>query len=43
MTLGDPFIMLHDNVYYAYGTNSDDGIEVYTSDNLKEWKKHETF
>lgn len=39
MTLGDPFIMLHQNVYYAYGTNSDHGIEVYTSDDLKEWKK----
>lgn len=37
--LGDPFIMLHDNVYYAYGTNSEDGIEVYTSDDLISWKK----
>ncbi|MFV0331223.1 MAG: glycoside hydrolase family 43 protein [Dysgonomonas sp.] len=37
--LADPFIMLHDDVYYAYGTNSDNGIEVYTSDDLKVWKK----
>ncbi|MEA5127479.1 MAG: glycoside hydrolase family 43 protein [Proteiniphilum sp.] len=37
--LADPFIMLHDDVYYAYGTNADDGIEVYTSDDLKEWGK----
>jgi beta-xylosidase len=37
--LADPFIMLHDDVYYAYGTNSDNGIEVYTSDDLKIWKK----
>src|SRR5690554_5844402 len=37
--LADPFIMLHDDVYYAYGTNANDGIEVYTSDDLKEWKK----
>lgn len=37
--LADPFIMLYDNVYYAYGTNSDNGIEVYTSDDLKVWKK----
>lgn len=39
VTLGDPFIMLYDNVYYAYGTNADDGIEVYTSDDLLSWKK----
>lgn len=37
--LGDPFIMLYDNVYYAYGTGANDGIEVYTSDDLREWEK----
>lgn len=37
--LGDPFIMLHEGVYYAYGTNADNGIEVYTSDDLISWKK----
>ena len=37
--LGDPFIMLYDNVYYAYGTNAENGIEVYTSDDLLTWKK----
>lgn len=37
--LGDPFIMLHNNTYYAYGTNADNGIEVYTSDDLTSWKK----
>lgn len=37
--LADPFIMLYDNVYYAYGTNSDNSIEVYTSDDLNVWKK----
>lgn len=36
---GDPFIMLHDNTYYAYGTNAEDGIEVYTSNDTKIWKK----
>lgn len=36
--LGDPFIMLHDGVYYAYGTHSGEGIEVYTSDDLLTWK-----
>lgn len=37
--LGDPFIMLFDNVYYAYGTHSENGIEVYTSNDLLKWKK----
>lgn len=37
--LGDPFIMLYNDVYYAYGTAAADGIEVYTSSDLKEWKK----
>ena len=32
--LGDPFILLHNGTYYAYGTHSDEGIEVYISDNL---------
>ena len=32
--LADPFILLHNGVYYAYGTHSDQGIEVYTSDDL---------
>lgn len=35
---GDPFIMLYNNTYYAYGTAAADGIEVYTSDDLKTWK-----
>src|SRR5690606_23615779 len=39
VSLGDPFIMLYENTYYAYGTNADDGIEVYTSDDLTLWKK----
>ncbi len=36
---GDPFIMLYDTTYYAYGTNAKDGIEVYISSNLTNWKK----
>jgi beta-xylosidase len=40
--LGDPFIMLYDGVYYAYGTHAEDGIEVYTSTDLKEWKRPAT-
>ena len=37
--LADPFILLHENLYYAYGTGADNGIEVMTSDDLKEWKR----
>ena len=37
--LGDPFIMLHEGKYYAYGTNASDGIEVYSSDDLQTWEK----
>lgn len=36
----DPYILLHDNVYYAYGTSSDNGFEVYHSKELKYWRKH---
>jgi beta-xylosidase len=39
VTLGDPFILLHDNLYYAYGTNDDNGIAVYTSVDLVEWER----
>lgn len=35
---GDPFILLYEDTYYAYGTNAEDGIEVYTSDDLQTWK-----
>ena len=35
---GDPFIMLHEGVYYAYGTAGRDGIIVYTSDDLLTWQ-----
>lgn len=38
--LADPFILLHNNTYYAYGTNADEGIEVYTSDDLLTWRKN---
>ena len=39
VSLADPFIMLHEDVYYAYGTHANDGIAVFTSDDLKEWTK----
>jgi len=35
--LGDPFIMLHDGKYYAYGTLSENGIAVFVSDDLQTW------
>lgn len=37
--LADPFILLYDGIYYAYGTGSADGIEVMTSGDLKRWKR----
>ena len=39
--LADPFILLHKNEYYAYGTNSVDGIAVFTSSDLRKWRKEE--
>lgn len=36
--LGDPFIMLHEGTYYAYGTLSNDGIAVFVSDDLQTWE-----
>ncbi len=36
--LADPFIMLDNGTYYAYGTHNRNGIEYYTSTNLKEWR-----
>lgn len=35
--LADPFILLDNDVYYAYGTHSADGIEVYESADLNTW------
>ena len=34
---GDPFIMLWEGKYYAYGTYSSDGIAVFISDDLIKW------
>jgi beta-xylosidase len=35
--LADPYILLYDGTYYAYGTSSDRGILVYSSNDLKKW------
>ncbi len=40
VSLADPFILHYKDTYYAYGTSSDNGFEVYYSDNLHSWKKH---
>ena len=37
LELADPFVLLEGGVYYAYGTHSSDGIEVFSSDDLKTW------
>lgn len=42
VALADPFILLYEDIYYAYGTNDKDGILVYTSDDLINWKKQDT-
>lgn len=37
---GDPFVLLYDDTYYAFGThNSDNGFELYYSSDLKKWSK----
>ena len=37
LPIADPFILLHDGVYYAYGTG-EDGFGVYSSDDLEHWR-----
>lgn len=34
---GDPFILLHEDTYYAYGTSAKNGIAVLTSTDLQTW------
>lgn len=33
----DPFVLLHDGVYYLYSTNSPDGFRVFTSSDMSAW------
>ena len=33
----DPFVLLHDGIYYLYSTNSPDGFRVFTSSNMADW------
>ncbi len=37
ITGADPFVLLHDGVYYMYATNAANGYVVYTSEDLKKW------
>lgn len=36
--LADPYILLHDGTYYAYGTG-EPGFRIYTSTDLEHWQK----
>ena len=36
--LADPYILLDEGKYYAYGTRDDNGIRCYSSDDLRSWK-----
>lgn len=40
LPLADPFILRHGDRYFAYGTSSDEGFEVYHSTDLQSWTKH---
>jgi len=33
----DPFVLLHDGIYYLYSTNSPDGFRVFTSNDMAAW------
>lgn len=35
---GDPYILLHEGIYYMYGTSGDDGIRVYRSEDKINWE-----
>ena len=37
LTLADPFVLLHNEVYYVYGTGSANGIQVAVSRDLRTW------
>ncbi|MFK9090118.1 family 43 glycosylhydrolase [Bacillus salipaludis] len=45
--IADPYVLYHEGVYYLYGTHTNDwpkmqnGIKVYTSTDLVNWKAHD--
>jgi xylan 1,4-beta-xylosidase len=38
LQFGDPYILVDNGTYYAYGTSSDDGIQVYKSSDMVNWE-----
>ena len=36
--IGDPYVLLHDGVYYMYATSAEDGFKYFTSENLTNWQ-----
>ncbi len=40
LALADPFILYHEGMYYAYGSKNEEGIPVYTSADMLNWKYH---
>ena len=34
----DPFVLLHDGMYYLYATSSDSGFQVFSSPDMSSWK-----
>lgn len=37
LPLADPYILLHDSIYYIYGTAVENGFDVYSSKDLEHW------
>ena len=37
--LADPYILVHDSLYYIYGTNVGTGFDVYYSKDLEYWER----
>jgi len=37
--MGDPYILNYESMYYLYGTTSDDGFQVFESDDLINWSR----
>lgn len=39
LVMADPFIYAENGTYYCYGTRTDHGIEVFTSNDMKNWER----
>ncbi len=40
--LADPYVLVHDGMYYIYGTNAGNGFDVYYSKDLEYWEHAST-